>query len=164
MKSCFYDTCIFLLAQNEEDADHDYCVQLIDTQIIAWPVVFSEISRAEGKMPEFLTEFVKQCALQGIACQEVPMDEIKATRKANQDASRKLQRLGLSGRDAKQILAASSAEARVFASRDADFLAPERKRRPRGSARAGGEVASAVKEHFAVDVHFPDSALAVLRG
>lgn len=164
MTSGFYDTCVFLLAQNEEDADHDFCVQLTDTQSISWPVVFSEISRAEGKMPEFLTEFVKQCALQGIACKEVLMEEIKATRKANQEASRKLQRLGLSGRDAKQVLAASSADARVFASRDADFLAPERKRRPRGSARAGGAVSSAVRDHFAVDVHFPDSALAVLRG
>ena len=157
----FYDTCICLLAQNPADRDHASCALLVDSREITWSVGFSEVSRGEATIGEYLDWFIRTCALQGIECREIKMPAIKAEQRGRLALRRQLRSLGVQGNDSNQVFAALGLKSELLASRDRDFCDPAQKRR-RGKAVSRGPVERFLASE-AIELLFPKAAVGRLR-
>lgn len=152
----FYDTCIFVAAQDARGP-------LLDLQRVSWAIALSEISYAEATIKERLDALKVNCARQGIEFIVVKMAELKAETRRHPGLRKRLLLLGVQSMDCNQIFAAAAARASLLITRDFDFLDPDSKRR-KNRPTPGHAVATLIHRELAIQVLLPKQALTRLLG
>lgn len=124
----YYDTTVFRIALNPGDLDYCYCAQLVDLRVIRWPIAFSEISRGEASIGEWLDRFHVGCVANGIDVKEVIQSEIKLSKRGLKAQLKALAKFGMGARGTGHVAAAHAVKPCSIVSRDSDFVDPAIKR------------------------------------
>lgn len=161
---CFYDTAIFEISINPADHDAPHCEKLLDASLITWTVIWSELSRKEAPIEEYLDWLEIRFSLSGTDYFVFSWSDVKLAKRNIQTDLTALENLGLRRNDASQLAAAYASDATRLITRDDDFIDP-RNKRSRGRKKWPRKyiaVQNYIRKQLDIEVLFPCQACAEL--
>lgn len=159
-ESVYYDSCIFLNAQNQTHSEYAACLAITTPSNISWIVwVCLELISAETTAAELVSAFEVNCALEGklVVHAQLPAGRALAARYKNDKI--RLKKLQLKDRDFTHLMCAVAVKAAALTTVDLDFWDATNKRNP-GAAKRLDTTKKAIESTFPVKVLAPSQLLA----
>lgn len=158
--SAYYDSCVFLNAQNKTHREHASCLAITTPSNIKWAVwICSELIAAETTASELVNAFEVNCALEGVLVVHSRLDQTRTLATAHKNEKRKLKQLQLKDRDFTHLMCAVGAKAEVLSTVDTDFWDAANKRNPKARRLLDGTKRE-IERSFPVRVMLPSELLA----
>lgn len=161
--TAFYDTCVFLCSIDGQATHHTHCEDLVDAAQVKWSVALSELSYAEATVSRLIEAFEVACAQHGVIVVRVLALQIQQTKRSRRHDVKKLEKMGLSSGDIKQLFAAFYAGVAYFVTDDSDFWDPSVKSKGRSARSSTCAVYQFARRTFGLQVCDPAEAIGLLR-
>ena len=161
---CFYDTTIFKISINPADHDLPHCERLLDASLISWTVIWSELSRHESEIEEYLDALEIRFSSSGTDYFVFSWSDVKSAKRNIRTDLVALRKLGLCSHDASQLAAACASDASCLITRDDDFIDPRNKRirHKKKRVRKHNAVQDYIRRQLSIRVLFPCDACSEL--
>ena len=157
--SAYYDSCIFLNAQNTTHREHLSCLAITTPSKIRWVVwICHELIAAETTAIELVNAFEISCALEGVLVAHSRLDEAKSLASKRKQEKRRLMNLQLKNRDFMHLMCAVTSKAETLTSVDLDFWDAANKRNSNARRLLDG-TKRAIEQCFPVAVMLPSELI-----
>lgn len=158
-QSVYYDSCIFLNAQNSTHRDHLACLAVTTPENIRWIVwICIELISAETTAGELVSAFEINCAINGVIVVHATLGSTSTLAKKHKNEKIKLRKLQLKDRDFVHLMCAVQSKAEVLTTVDADFWDATNKRNP-GAKKLLIETKKCIESTFPIKIAAPSELL-----
>ena len=153
--SAYYDSCIFLTAQNTTHQEHEACKYVTEPNKIKWIVWINiELICAETTATELLNSFEINCALAGALVVHASSEKGKAAGKEHLPIKNELKRRQLKNRDLLHLMCAVSVNAASLLTVDPDFWDASNKSNPKAKKKSS-ETKRVIESRFPIRILLP---------
>jgi predicted nucleic acid-binding protein len=158
-QSAYYDSCIFLNAQNTSHRDHQECLAITTPANIQWIVwVCAELVAAETTAGELVSAFEINCAVNGVLVVHATLAAASVLAKKYKNQKMKLRKLQLQDQDFMHLMCAVHSSAEVLTTVDPDFWDAANKRNP-GSKKLLTGTKKYIESEFPIEIVSPAELL-----
>jgi hypothetical protein len=138
-QSVYYDSCIFLNAQNQTHAEHQSCLAITTPSSISWVVwLCLDLISSETTAGELVSAFEVNCALEGKLVVHAHLAAARTLAAKYKNDKIRLKKLQLKDQDFTHLMCAVSVKAEALTTVDPDFWDAANKRNPSAARRLVG--------------------------